>query len=167
MTERLVYGSQTLVPGGPALTVSGTVFSLPPSGTDLVVNGVTQPVPIVPAATEALVLGSETLTPGGAITVSGTVLSLAPGGAAVVVGGQTELLTSTGMVNVGDVIFSVFGAGGYFAAKPTTTNPTSEQTAAQGTGVQIAVATADAGRLGIGRLVAIVLVGVCLYCMRC
>ena len=43
-SQALVIGSQTLEAGGPALTVSGTVISLAPGGSALVVGGRTEPL---------------------------------------------------------------------------------------------------------------------------
>ncbi|MCJ1281025.1 hypothetical protein MMC26_000343 [Xylographa opegraphella] len=106
MAGDFVIGTQTLIAGGPALTFSGTVVSLFPSGTALVVAGSTIPLssprPTTPPAiltlgtatytvtTDAagdLVIGTQTLTPGEVITDAGTILSLEPEGTAAVIGG--------------------------------------------------------------------------------
>ena len=108
-------GGQTLTPGGPAVTISGTRLSLAPGGTQVVVGSST--IGIIPTFTPPslpllpLTLGSQTytadsnyhytiasqtLTPGGpAVTISGTRVSLAPGGTEAVVGGSTIELTPT------------------------------------------------------------------------
>ncbi|KAG6999235.1 hypothetical protein G7Y79_00036g071910 [Physcia stellaris] len=106
-----IIGSQTLIPGGPAITVSGTLISLAPSASAIVIDGSTKSIP-TPSVTSAPVLtinnqpvtansaseyiiGSQTLIPGGpAITVSGTLISLAPSASAVVIGDSTEILSS-------------------------------------------------------------------------
>lgn len=111
-----VIGDQTLSAGGQAITVSGTVVSLAPSASFVVINGVTSALPNpaaarittapsitignevfrpLPGTGLSYVIGSSTLTPGGMIVVSGTTISLAAGATAVVINGQTSLLTPT------------------------------------------------------------------------
>ena len=97
----LVVAGQTLLPGS-AVTVNGETISLAPSGSAIVVNGVTTSTPsptgvltfgsaTVPfvlqtgPSTTQIVIGSETLTPGGVITTAGETISLAPGGSGVVI----------------------------------------------------------------------------------
>ncbi|KAL8690363.1 MAG: hypothetical protein Q9218_004173 [Villophora microphyllina] len=107
-SSHFVIGSQTLAPGGSAITHSGTVLSIPPSGSGVVIGPSTQsiqpanPTPVITVGSSTLtadsssyfVLGSQTLAPGGsAITHSGTVISLAPSASALVVAGQTQALT--------------------------------------------------------------------------
>lgn len=115
---QFVVGTQTLTPGGPAITVDGSTLSLGPSGTIAVVNGVTQTLGNSPAVTNAPVLtvagqtisatvigGStqfvlapgKTLTPGGVLTVDGTTFSLPTGvsGSTIVVNGVTSTLKAT------------------------------------------------------------------------
>jgi hypothetical protein len=108
-----VIADQTLIPGGQAITVSGTVISLAPSASFVVVNGVmstfvtaaaaqitTAPVLTIgnniiqplPGTGTSYLIGSSTLTPGGIITVSGTTISLAPGATQIVINGQTSFL---------------------------------------------------------------------------
>ena len=117
----VVVGTQTLSPGGPAITVDGTPVSLAPSATAIVIGGTTSklpqavttaaaPPPVLTigsttltanAATQFLVAPGQTLTPGGAVTVSGTVISLAPSASFLVIGGSTQLLpTATPAVTV-------------------------------------------------------------------
>lgn len=97
----LVIGTQTLVPGGSPITISGTTYSLPPSETNsIVVNGrttsltQTSGVAILSAHSQQLsftplnsgiVVASQTLYPGGTITVNGETLSLANGGSVVII----------------------------------------------------------------------------------
>jgi hypothetical protein len=59
----------TLTPGGPAITVSGTTYSLPPSDTVLVVNGETSTLSLGPASVNATTTKSKT---GSASTTSST-----------------------------------------------------------------------------------------------
>jgi hypothetical protein len=94
-------GGQTLVPGS-AVTVNGETISLAPSGSAIIVNGQTTAVPsptgvltfgsvTVPFVLQTgpsktqIVIGSQTLTPGGVITTAGETISLAPGGSSVVI----------------------------------------------------------------------------------
>lgn len=115
-----VVGTQTLTPGGPVVTVSGTVLSVGPSGTIAVINGVTQTLANAPHVTQAPVLtvdgkpvsatvvggttqfvltDGQTLTPGGIITVDGTTFSMPTDGAGstVVVNGVTSTLNAPGL----------------------------------------------------------------------
>ena len=114
---RFVIGSQTLTPGGPAITNNGNTFSLQPSGSVAVVNGVTTALAIVPAPTPApvlvvngqtvsasvdkgttqFVLGpGQTLSPGAVLTVSGTTFSMpaTASGSVVVINGVTSTLSA-------------------------------------------------------------------------
>ena len=117
----VVVGTQTLSPGGPAITVGGTPVSLAPSATAIVIGGTTSKLPqavtIAAAPPPVLTIGSttltanaatqfsvapgQTLTPGGAVTISGTVISLAPSASFLVIGGSTQFLpTATPVVTV-------------------------------------------------------------------
>jgi hypothetical protein len=90
-----VIGSQTLVPGGSAATVSGATYSLPTSGNVVVVNGKTSALPS-PSPSE-YVIASQTLIAGGnPITVAGTTYSLATTGAAVIINGVTQHFVQPG-----------------------------------------------------------------------
>ena len=102
-TTQLVIAGQTLLPGGPAITVSGTTYSLA-SNTQMLINGLPSPLsgqtigaPTVLDGTTAYILGPDaTLTPGGALTLSGTTYSLpadAPG--VILVNGVTSTLALT------------------------------------------------------------------------
>ncbi|KAF2743812.1 hypothetical protein M011DRAFT_489539 [Sporormia fimetaria CBS 119925] len=93
-TQFSLAPGQTLTPGGQA-TLDGTVVSLAPSASFVVVGGSTQYLPPAPAATpppvivvggstftqssgSSFVIGSQTLRVGQPITVDSTVLSLGP-----------------------------------------------------------------------------------------
>ena len=107
--SKYVVGGQTLTPGAPAVTISGTRISLAPSGTQVVVGSSTIGLGSTFTLPPALTVGSQTytadskseytiagqiLTPGGpAVTVSGTRLSLAPGATQLVLGSSTIDLT--------------------------------------------------------------------------
>ncbi|CAF9910478.1 MAG: hypothetical protein ALECFALPRED_006607 [Alectoria fallacina] len=73
--SQYIFGSKTLIPGGPAITVSGMTISLAPSGTQAVIGDST--IRLVPASPSlpSLFIGSHTFT---ANTAS-----------AYVIGGQT------------------------------------------------------------------------------
>lgn len=130
-----VLSGQTLLPGGAAITFSGTTLSLDPSGDVLVANGasstlrgpteaVSSPATIAVGnqifsalpkpSGPAFVVASETLFAGGpAITVSGTTLSLGPSASFIVINHATSTLadaaipTLTGApsLTIGDVTF--------------------------------------------------------------
>jgi hypothetical protein len=97
-SQSYILGSQTLIPGRSALTISGTVVSLLSGGSSVVVGGTTLPVGVLlpssvlfTTSVAGFLIGSQTLVAGGApITVSGTVISLLPGGSSVVVAGTTQ-----------------------------------------------------------------------------
>ncbi|KAF1992003.1 hypothetical protein K402DRAFT_322060 [Aulographum hederae CBS 113979] len=126
--------------------VDGTTYSLAPSETAVVINGVTAPLapPVVtPYATEHITLGSsiqtvtyapssagiilpngEVLVPGYSTEVSGTMYSLSPSEIAVVVDGQTAVLHpgvqetgSAAVVTIDGSVVTLSHAGG-----PKTTN---------------------------------------------
>ncbi|KAG4441316.1 hypothetical protein IFR05_003179 [Cadophora sp. M221] len=88
-----IIGSQTLSPGS-AVTVSGQVISLSPTGNAVIVNGATPTRNPTTFSTEiqapitSLVVAGQTLTAGGRVTVGGDVLSLS-GGAITVIGTVT------------------------------------------------------------------------------
>lgn len=99
-----VIGRQTLAPGGSAIIISGIIFSLPPFGTNVVVDGLTVAPSTATRVTSPLVIGGQTFTPtagayiiagqtlapgGFAITKSGITFSLPPSGTNVVVDGST------------------------------------------------------------------------------
>lgn len=125
-----IIADQTLMPGGSALTISGTTFSLAPSATALVVNGETSSLTPslgviytteMPAALTFnnhvyttnragyIVMGpGTTLIPGGSpVTIDGTTLSFDHEGTAVVVQGTTSALQP-----VTTVVTLTRGAGG-------------------------------------------------------
>lgn len=113
-TTAFVLGpGQTLLPGGIALTISGTTYSMP-SGPLVIINGVTSTLGLAPLTaapditladrtytatvrdgTTEYVLGpGTTLRPGGVVTVSGTTYSLDALNTALVIDGQTSTVAS-------------------------------------------------------------------------
>jgi uncharacterized protein YodC (DUF2158 family) len=126
-----IVADQTLKPGGPAITVSGTPISLAPQATAVVVGSSTSILATAPhdgdqaqqvgklasvltlagaiaslnSASE-YVIEDQTLTPGeNAITVSGTRISLAPHATAVVIGSTTSALPSV-TPGIGDYVWA-------------------------------------------------------------
>ena len=108
----IIAGSQTLTPGGPAITISNTPISLGPSATQLVVGSSTGTLPrnapsqallslgsttlpySINSASNLLVIGSQTLTPGGpAMTISNTSISIGQSATQLVVGSSTLSLS--------------------------------------------------------------------------
>ena len=96
-----LVGSEKLVAGGPAITVSGVPVSLAPQASNIVIGGSTQALPpsnpsANPAdAQPAFLLGSQSLVAGGApITVDGKAVSLAPEASNIVVDGSTQPIPS-------------------------------------------------------------------------
>ena len=113
-----IIGIQTLIPGGPAVTVSRTPISLASSASAIVTGGSTEVIfspsvtaapvltinnqPVTANSASEYIIEGQTLTPGGsAITVSGSRISLAPSASDVVVGSSTEAL--------GPIIMDGFG----------------------------------------------------------
>lgn len=126
---------QTVVPGGPPITVDGTVISAPASTNAIVVDGTTIPVGgSFASASDFMVNGmaitaqpgvffpiaGQTLQAGGpAITVDGTRLSLAPGGTALVIGSSTSEIAAAGAGGASDIPELTFG-GQTFTANAAT-----------------------------------------------
>lgn len=126
--SKLIFGSKTLTPGAPAITISGVPISLEPSASQIVVGSSTltlHPVatsekPLVigsqivsyslNSASDVIIAGSQTLVPGGAaITISSNVISAIKGsgtsGPEVIVG-QGSSKTTEGL---GNMIMNGFG----------------------------------------------------------
>lgn len=142
-TQFLVAPGQTLTPGG-AVTVSGTVISLAPSASFLVIGGSTQllptAAPVVTVAPEivvggttftgnsgsSFVIGGQTLAPGSVITVSGTTISLNPSGGSVIINGNTEPVitlpvTIGPLLTVGNTVYTAISGSSYIIAGQTLT----------------------------------------------
>ncbi|KAL6890400.1 hypothetical protein GGI43DRAFT_387603 [Trichoderma evansii] len=99
--SEFVHGSTTLIPGGPAVTLGGTTLSLPTSGSEIIVNGSTEPAgPESSAAGETGAPGSQQ-TPGGSTNTassglpSSSIPSIPKNGAAGLFAGA---MTNTQMV---------------------------------------------------------------------
>lgn len=136
-----VIADQTLAPGGPAITVSGTVLSLAPSASFVVINGATSVLanPTVPQITAAPILtigngffrplpgtgtsylvGSQILTPGGSVVVADTTISLAPGATALIINGQTSIITPPSQPVITNAPLLTIGSQTYTAISGTT-----------------------------------------------
>lgn len=161
----LIIGSQTLTPGGPALTISSTPLSLAPSGTALIVGSSTillspSQFPLsssqaqftigsttlpysLNTASSLIIIASHTLTAGGAaIIVAGSVVSVVQGsgtqGLEVVVGSGASVTTE----GLGSVIMGGFGTGaptGSAGAGSTETSAEGFRSGAVGLGVGVGV----------------------------
>lgn len=132
-----VIGGQSLSPGGPAITVDGSVLSLSPSATAVVINGQTSPLsgsqstggqqgapesgkpPIITvgsaaytanAATQYYLAPGQTLTAGGVATVGGTVVSLGPSASYVIINGATQTFPSALITPAPNPAFAVGAA---------------------------------------------------------
>ena len=131
--SQYVVGSQTISAGGEAVTVSGTTYSVAPSGSAIVVNGQTTPIAAPPGEQTGLapsitvagstitansaseyVIGSQTLAPGSSIVVSGSTYSLAPSGTALVVdsGNGASTLTIAAASAAGESTLNVASSTG-------------------------------------------------------
>ncbi|KAI4244118.1 MAG: hypothetical protein L6R40_003102 [Gallowayella cf. fulva] len=113
-SSRFIVGTQTLAPGGPAITHSGTVLSIPSLGSGVVIGPSTQAIQLVDAgkthdltpslpvitvggtkitgnSASQYIIDGQTLAAGQSpITVSGQVLSISSSGNAVVFGPSTQ-----------------------------------------------------------------------------
>ncbi|KAK5122237.1 hypothetical protein LTR85_004147 [Meristemomyces frigidus] len=89
--SRYEIDSQTLSPGGLAITVSGTTYSLLSSGTAIVINGHTSALSIgAPEATSSQQW--QELLPGSVLVIAGTTYSLPSSGAGIYVNGVSGAL---------------------------------------------------------------------------
>lgn len=127
-----IIGSQTILFGSPAVTISDTAYSLAPGATEIVIGSSTvllsQPTPgpkigmpiltvgtsvLTENSASAFVIDGKTVAPGGsAITISGTVYSLQPGASRIVVAGSTiQLSKPTDSTRTGNNNITVFTGG--------------------------------------------------------
>ena len=125
-SSKFLIGSQTLAPGSAPITHSGIVYSLPSSGTGVVIGPSTQSI-LAPTRQSAPVItiggstftadsssqfhiGSQTLAPGGTIVRSSQVVSLAPNAATVVVGSQTQQLSQQPIAQASRPVITIGGS---------------------------------------------------------
>ncbi|KAH0371638.1 hypothetical protein KCU65_g1772, partial [Aureobasidium melanogenum] len=97
-SSEYIINSQTLAPGGPAITIDRTTYSLAPSASAIIQNGVTQSLaPTISVSTvPQITLGSSVITAnptGGFIYASQT---LSAGGSAIFANGNTHSLATSG-----------------------------------------------------------------------
>jgi hypothetical protein len=139
--DTFIIGDETLAPGGEAITFSGTVISLAPSASFVVVNGATSmlanpaaapsaAIPLLtignsvfrplPGSGTSYLIGSSVLTPGGLITVAGTTISLAVGATALVINGQTSSLTTGAQPVITNAPLLTVGSNTFTAISGTT-----------------------------------------------
>jgi len=134
-----VVADQTLGRGGSAIEISGTTYSLAPSGESVIVNGEATPVSVIqassaqpvtvvigdvtaaPASSGAYyVVAGQTLSPeGSAIEISGVTYSLPNSGANVVINGATSYANAASTpapVLLGSLTAASFLGGGYIVA---------------------------------------------------
>ncbi|KAG9657384.1 hypothetical protein KCU95_g9830, partial [Aureobasidium melanogenum] len=124
-SDTYVIAGQTLNPGGSAVEISGTTYSLPPSASNAVINGQAAPISTIqaslgPPATVVIggvtakpecsgayyLVSDQTLSPGGsAIEVSGVTYSLPPSGANIVINGATSIMGHSKVPTVSAVVF--------------------------------------------------------------
>lgn len=168
-----MIGSQTLNPGG-RITASGTLISLAANTAYVVVGSSTQDLAvtsppaltltgqtITPDAQGRYTIGSQVLTPGGAITVSGTRISLAQNTAYAVVGSSTEYFATNlpPTLTVGSQTITPDAQGRYIIGSQTLTpggvinvSNTQISLASDGTDVVIGTSTEALGPYIIGGL---------------
>ena len=114
-SSKIIIAGQTLNPGSPAVTLSGTPISLAPGGGAVVIGSSTQLLQKIVEVTHAsrglaparltyagstyttdpfgdFVVANQKLTAGGSITISGTPVLLSPGGTVAVIGGRTQMV---------------------------------------------------------------------------
>lgn len=128
-------GGQTLMAGGPAVTVSGTPVSLGPSS--LVIGTQTYTLAEAPliftaggevftAAATGFAVGGTTVLPGQVVTIGGTPVSLDPTGSYLVIGTSTVALAETTQAGLAGLIMSGMGpiGGGNTPALTTLANGT-------------------------------------------
>jgi len=120
-------GTQTLFAGGPAVTYSGTTYSLPTGGASLIVNGSQRPVSSYLAAPTSAASGQAPSASGTAIIVSKIVTaSYVLGGSNILAEAGTDPLTkqpglsSTATPGLGDIIA---GIGGFQTPTPSPLPP--------------------------------------------
>ena len=165
-------------PGGPPITTAGVVYSLAPSGSELISNGIPvaiRPVASVPEpaqqplvftvggkgytadASSKFLIEGQTLAPGStAITLSGTRISLAAGASQAIVGGSTVAIYPAGITpapGAGHVPVLTF-AGSTYSANSLGQFVIGEQTLSPGAAITVSgtqvslVAAGNAAMIG-------------------
>ena len=116
--SRYIIGSQTLIPGAPAIVVSGAPVSLAPSASDIIIAGSTLQL----SSDFDYIVGSQTIVPGAPqITVSGIPVSLALSGDNVIIGGSTFALAAGALpvITLGSQLITANAASQYLVDSQT------------------------------------------------
>lgn len=93
----VTIGGQVVNLGASAITVSGTTYSLPTTGTNIIVNGSPSPIVDIPKANTArpFVIDGTTLVPGAStVEISGTTYSLPSSGTILFVNGLASPIST-------------------------------------------------------------------------
>jgi hypothetical protein len=142
----VVVSGTTITPGGPAVTIGGTKYSLALSSPVLIIGSLTSTLASVTTLAPVVVAGT-TITPGApAVTIGGTTYSLAASSSVLVVDGSTltpkATLTAASSGGVGSVVWS--GIGGMEGSA------TSAGGGVTGSGVQVTTFPGAANRVAGG-----------------
>lgn len=127
--SQYLIGSQTLAPGGQAITINGITYSLAHSATALVSNGITIPLtsstpPVSTALTiggtiypenaaSEFIIGTQTLLPNGKpITINSTpyAFTTGPSGEALIIDGKSTFLLSPPIITRAPAVISIGSA---------------------------------------------------------
>lgn len=111
-------GSETLVPGGPAITVGASTYSLESSGAALVVNGHTSSIAVPVGTPVGLAPATATSILSGYVLDNGEILSAE--GSSVVYQGSTFSLASSGRLVINGVTSTITPSGGSPSTSPET-----------------------------------------------
>lgn len=105
--SQFILGSQTLAPGSSPLIFASTTYSLVPSASAIVVNGVTSPLgPPAPTTGPVVTLGDETITElSNGVAVAGQTLT--DGGPAIMISGTPLSFDPTGGIVFGSSTVSM------------------------------------------------------------
>lgn len=156
-----VFSETTLFPGS-AVTIDGTTYSVPSTGSDIVVNGatITGPVsdlqigssaitatPTQVDGNEAYELAGQALTSGGKITIDDRILSIAPSGGAIVAVSDEDHTE-----NIADEIMNGIGGGNHVSSttQDASSGPTAAPEADGGADEAVEESTGGADRMLVG-----------------
>lgn len=152
-------GIGTISPGGPGVTTNGIVYSLAPSATAIMSNGL--PIPLVPItdapaaspqpgilafggasytadASSRFVIAGQTVAPAGpGITVSGTPIIIAPGGTAAVIGTTTVPIVHKPAVDMPNIAPVLIFAGSTYTASTSSAFVIEGQTLTPGSNIEV------------------------------
>jgi hypothetical protein len=112
----VVVGSQTAYLGGGAITVSGSLIQLTPSG--VVVNGGSSGGPVNTYAIPTLAGTHEIVAPTAIATIGGQIISAAPGDSTVIINGQVVTAGGAPVTLAGSNNIASLGASGLVVQYP-------------------------------------------------